>query len=110
MDLRTGEIDERRWARWLRHDPIHMARTASARKQLRSLRGIYIDCGSRDQFHLHYGARILHDRLASHRIAHRYEEFGDDHSSIDYRMDESLPWLYAAVTEPRPRPRASVAK
>jgi enterochelin esterase-like enzyme len=94
MDLQTGELDERRWARWLRHDPIHLVRRASAQKQLCSLRGIFVDCGTRDQYHLHFGARILHRRLRELRIPHRYEEFDDDHSAIDYRMDLSLPWLY----------------
>ena len=64
---------------------------------LRSLRGIYIDCGWRDQYHLHYGARILSKRLAQHNITHRYEEFNDTHSGIDYRMDLSLPFLYRAL-------------
>ena len=31
------------------------------------------------------------------RIAHRYEEFDDDHSDVDYRMDVSLPFLYRAL-------------
>jgi hypothetical protein len=31
--------------------------------------------------------------LEERGIAHRYEEFPDDHSSVDYRMDESLPYL-----------------
>lgn len=97
MDPHTGQLDERRWARWLRHDPIHLVEGADARRQLRSLRGVFIDCGSRDQYHLHFGARVLHERLRRHRIPHRYEEFDDNHSSIDYRMDASLPWLYRRV-------------
>ena len=28
---------------------------------------------------------------------HRYEEFDDDHSDIDYRMDAGLPFLYKAL-------------
>ena len=30
-------------------------------------------------------------------VPHRYEEFPDDHSSVDYRMDESLPFLAKAL-------------
>jgi S-formylglutathione hydrolase FrmB len=106
MDLRTGEVDERRWSRWLRHDPVHLVERESVQRQLRSLRGVFIDCGSRDQFHLHYGARILHDRLRRFGIRHRYAEFDDDHSAVDYRMDVSLPWLYAKVMGRRPPVRA----
>jgi len=97
MDLHTGEVDERRWARWRRHDPIELARRPGVQKQLRSLRGIYFDCGTRDQYHLHYGARILHRRLRAARVPHHYEEFDDDHSAIGYRLDTSLPWLYGRL-------------
>jgi hypothetical protein len=31
-------------------------------------------------------------------IAHRYEEFADSHSGVDYRMDESLPFLAQALS------------
>jgi len=63
----------------------------------KSLRGITIDCGWRDQYHIHYGSRILSQRLAEAGIRHRYEEFDDDHSDIDYRMDVSLPFLYRVL-------------
>jgi len=103
MDLETGEVDEARWSRWRRHDPVFLVRRESVRRQLRSLRGVFIDCGTRDQFHLLYGARILHDRLRRAGIPHRYAEFDDDHSSIDYRLDASLPWLYARIMGRRPK-------
>jgi S-formylglutathione hydrolase FrmB len=98
MDLHTGEIDASRWRRWQRHDPVRLLRQPRVQRALRSLRGIYLDCGSRDQYHLHYGARQLHQRLRALGIPHRYEEFDDNHSQIDYRMDVSLPWLYRRVS------------
>ena len=93
--LETGEILPERWRAWLKHDPIHLV--GRHRKALASMRAIYIDCGFRDQYHLHYGARILSRRLAEHGIAHHYEEFDDNHSDIDFRMDTSLPYLYRAL-------------
>jgi len=95
FNLETGEMLPARWERWRRHDPILLVRQYA--DALRSLKGIYIDCGWRDQYHLHYGARILSKRLAELKIAHRYEEFNDTHSGIDYRMDLSLPFLYRAL-------------
>ncbi len=71
-----------------------VARNAAA---LRSLRGIYIDCGWADQYHIHYGTRILSKRLTEAKIAHTYEEFDDTHSDIDYRMDISLPFLVKSL-------------
>jgi len=91
----SGEPIEERWREWRRHDPIHLV--ARYKSNLRTLRGIYIDCGWRDQYHIHYGARILSKQLSVAKIEHRYEEFDDNHSDIDYRMDVSLPFLYRAL-------------
>jgi len=91
FDLETGELIAARWARWLAHDPVHMARRHRA--ALKTLRGIWIDCGWRDQYHIHYGTRQLSAALSTARIAHLYEEFDDTHSGIDYRMERSLPFL-----------------
>jgi len=95
FDLETGEFIESRWRRWLAHDPVNMV--ASHRAELKTLKGIFIDCGWRDQFHIHYGSRLLSRELSKNRIAHVYEEFDDNHSGIDYRMDVSLPFLYRAL-------------
>jgi hypothetical protein len=95
FNLDTGEQLPERWTAWRRHDPINLVHRY--RTNLRSLRGIYIDCGSRDQYHIHYGSRILSKRLRAAGIAHSYQEFDDDHSDIDYRMDQSLPFLSQAL-------------
>jgi hypothetical protein len=95
FNLETGELIPARWRRWQRNDPVNLV--APCKRNLRTMRGIYIDCGWRDQYHLHFGARLLSKRLTQHGIAHVYEEFDDNHSSIDYRMDASLPYLYRAL-------------
>ena len=95
VELETGEWLPKRWAQWLKHDPVQLVEKYAA--NLKKLRGIYIDCGWRDQYHLHYGGRLLSRELSAHGVPHRYEEFDDTHSSIDYRMDVSLPYLYKAL-------------
>jgi S-formylglutathione hydrolase FrmB len=95
FNLETGEVLPERWKAWQRHDPIRLV--DRYRRNLQSLRGIYLDCGSRDQYHIHYGMRILSKRLQTASIEHRYEEFDDDHSDIDYRMNVSLPFLTRAL-------------
>jgi hypothetical protein len=95
FNLETGELLPERWKAWQQHDPVRLV--DRYRRSLRSLRGIYIDCGSRDQYHIQYGSRILSKRLHAARIPHRYEEFDDNHSDIDYRMDVSLPFLARAL-------------
>jgi S-formylglutathione hydrolase FrmB len=93
----TCELIEERWANWLEWDPALLAdRHADG---LKSLKALYIDCGDTDQFNLVYGARRLHRSLERLGVTHRYEEFPDNHSSVDYRMDESLPFLARALTE-----------
>jgi hypothetical protein len=95
FNLETGERLEARWRNWQKHDPIRLVGKHAA--SLRSLKGIYIDCGWRDQYHIHYGTRILSLRLAEAGIRHTYEEYDDNHSDVDYRMDVSLPFLYKAL-------------
>jgi len=98
VDLRTGVLEDEAWSRWLKHDPVHIVEEEGAQANLSSLRGLYIDCGARDQYFIHYGSRQLADRLTELKIAHRYEEFDGTHSGINHRMDESLPFLYSALT------------
>ncbi len=95
VDVKTGRLLPDRWERWLRHDPVRMI--PEHVDALRSSRGLWIDCGTRDQYHLLWGARMMREELAKAEIPHRYEEFDDDHSDIDYRMDRSLPYLAAAL-------------
>ena len=95
-NLETGELLRKRWRAWLRHDPILLVGRYA--KELRTLRGIFVDCGWRDQYRIHYGSRLLSKALAEHGIAHRYEEFDDNHSSVDYRMELSLPFLARALS------------
>lgn len=95
VDSVTGRVREDRWQRWLEHDPVRMV--AKHGDGLRKLSELFIDCGTRDQYHLHYGARIFVEELERQGIAHHYEEFDDNHSGIDYRFDVSLPRLWRAI-------------
>ncbi|MEM3670285.1 MAG: alpha/beta hydrolase-fold protein [Thermoprotei archaeon] len=95
FDLDSGEFRYDVWNRWLEWDPTRMVEKYA--DNLRKLRLIYIDCGTRDQFNLHWGARILHSKLKKLNIGHYYEEFDDTHSNITYRYDVSLPMIYHAL-------------
>src|SRR6201997_2743351 len=87
----TCEVIEERWVNWLREDPVVEIDTQEA--NLHRLKAFYSDCGEKDQFNLLYGTRRFVRRLNELGIAHRYEEFPDNHTGVDYRMDESLPFL-----------------
>ena len=91
----TGERREDVFARWLERDPVHLvARHAEA---LKTLKLLWIECGAQDEWNLHHGARILSARLADLGVAHVHEEFEDDHKSLNYRYDVTLPRLAAAL-------------
>jgi enterochelin esterase-like enzyme len=62
------------------------------------LKAFYLDCGTEDQYNILYGSRRIHKGLEARGIAHRYEEFDDDHTNVDYRMDVSLPLLAEALS------------
>jgi S-formylglutathione hydrolase FrmB len=98
VDPITGELIEERWANWMRHDPVEMVKAPQYQRNLKSLRGLYIDCGSKDQYALVYGARTFVKTLFQAGIDHRYEEFDDDHTAVDYRQDVSFPYLYQAIS------------
>lgn len=92
----TCEIIEERWANWLAWDPAVMVETHG--DAIAGLKAFYLECGTEDQYNILYGTRRIHNSLESRSIAHRYEEFPDNHSGVDYRMDESLPYLAAALS------------
>jgi enterochelin esterase-like enzyme len=98
VDPHTCQLLDERWQRWLEFDPLRMVERLECQDNLRRLPALFIDCGSKDQYGLHYGARALVRRLKDLGIDLHYEEFDDNHSGIDYRMDRSLPFLYEAVS------------
>ncbi len=88
FDPETGEIREDVWERWLGHDPVRLAENHT--DGLRSLKLLFIDAGTRDEFNLDIGARILSRELETLFVPHIHEEFDDGHFSISYRYDRSL--------------------
>lgn len=98
-DLESGVFREDVWQRWLAHDPLQLLdRHAEA---LRTMRLLFLDCGIRDEWHLHLGARLFAGRLAGLGIRHEIEEFDDGHMNVQYRYDVSLPRLARALGAPR---------
>ena len=95
VTLDTCELIPERWANWLAWDPLTLVEKYGP--GLRALKSLYIDCGDVDQYNLVYGARRMHKRLTALGVPHVYEEFPDDHSSVDYRMDVSLPGMGKAL-------------
>ena len=95
VTIDTCEIIPERWANFVKWDPLTLVETHW--QGLKRLKTLYIDCGDIDQYNLLYGSRRMHKRLTELGVPHTYEEFADDHSSVDYRMDVSLPILVKAL-------------
>ena len=88
FDAETGEMRLDVWRRWLEHDPVRLVEKHV--ENLKSLKLLFIDAGTRDEFALDIGARVLSRKLKNHDIPHIHEEFDDGHFSISYRYDRSL--------------------
>ncbi len=88
FDLKTGEIRDDVWQRWKAWDPVEMLDHHA--KDLKKLDCVFVDCGTRDQFALHHGARIFAEKARRLGVRLIHEEFDDDHTSISYRYDRSF--------------------
>jgi pimeloyl-ACP methyl ester carboxylesterase len=88
FELPSGRIREDVWARWLVHDPVRFV--PGALPSFRRLETVFLDCGTKDEFHLRWGARMVADALRAGGVAVLHEEFEDGHMGINYRYDASL--------------------
>jgi len=88
FELPSGRIRPEVWARWLEHDPARFV--PSAVERFRQLETVFVDCGTKDEFHLRWGARMVAEALREGGVAVLHEEFEDGHMGINYRYDVSL--------------------
>ena len=95
FNINTGEILDEVWHRWLAWDPARIISKYGG--NLKKLKLVFIDCGTKDEFNLQWGARIIHSQLGDMGIRHYYEEFDDGHSNISYRYNVSLPKIYSEL-------------
>lgn len=91
IELNTGRLRIDVWNRWLVHDPVRFVPKHLDR--YKKLRSIFIDCGTRDEFNLRWGARMISEELKTAGIDHLHEEFEDGHMGINYRFERSLAYL-----------------
>ncbi len=91
FELPSGRIRPEVWARWLEHDPVRFV--PAALDAYRRLSSVYLDCGTRDEYHLRWGARMVAEALRQGGVAVEHQEFEDGHMGINYRYDASLRWL-----------------
>ncbi len=96
FDVATGRLVEDVWERWLDRDPVRMVpRFAEA---LRSMRGIWLDAGRRDEYFLDLGMVAVSKELEAIGVEHTLELFDGGHMSIGYRYPRSLAFLAEALS------------
>lgn len=96
FEERTGRLRPDVWARWLAFDPVERAATHAG--ALRELRLVFLDAGTKDEYHLQYGARQLADALREQGVSVEHEEFDDGHMGVGYRYDVSIPLITRALS------------
>jgi len=94
FDPATGLLRPDVWQRWLDWDPVRMA--SKYADALRSQRAIWIDAGTRDEWHLDIGAQAFRSELARLGVPDDriyFELFDATHKAIEYRYPLALAWL-----------------
>jgi S-formylglutathione hydrolase FrmB len=98
FDPRSGDLRHDVWDRWLAWDPVQMAEAYA--EALRSLRAVWIDAGTKDDYFLDLGAQAFRDELTRIGVDDdrvHFELFDATHAGIDYRYPLALTWLAARL-------------
>lgn len=91
IELPSGRLKVDVWNRWLVHDPVRFVPKHT--EVYRKLKSIFIDCGTRDEFNLRWGARMMSEELKGAEVDHVHEEFEDGHMGVNYRFERSIAYL-----------------
>jgi Putative esterase len=98
MEPGTGVLRQEVWQRWLDWDPVRMVPAYA--DALRSLRAIWIDAGTGDEYFLDLGAAAFRQALATAGVCDEiihFELFDGKHGGISYRYPMALGWLCARI-------------
>jgi enterochelin esterase-like enzyme len=94
FDLETAALVPEVWERWLAWDPVR--RVPGAAESLRTMRGIWVDAGRRDEYFLDLGATAYHRALAEAAVPDEvvhFELYDGGHAGTTWRYPLSLAFL-----------------
>jgi S-formylglutathione hydrolase FrmB len=92
----TGQVIPEIWDRWLAWDPVLMAARPEYAEALRSLKAVWIDAGTRDEYFLDFGAVAFRRAIEAAGVPDEsvyFELFDAGHGAIEYRYPLALAWL-----------------
>ncbi|HEX5193302.1 MAG TPA: alpha/beta hydrolase-fold protein [Solirubrobacteraceae bacterium] len=95
FELGSGRLIDELWDRWLTFDPVRMADAHA--DALRSMRRIYLDAGTGDEWFLDLGAQAFSDVLDTLSVTHTVELFDGRHGGIGWRYPRSIRELVRAL-------------
>ncbi len=91
IDINTGVINKKHWNKWCSHDPINFLKKRLVK--VKKLKGVYLDVGTRDQYHLQYGTRQIFNTMRAVNKNIYYSEFSGSHYDIGQRRPNLWSWL-----------------
>jgi len=91
FDPQTARLRLAVWSQWTQHDPVRFV--PERMDSFRNLSSLFLDCGTRDEFNLRWGTRMISESLRAAGVDHVHEEFEDGHMGINYRFERSLSYL-----------------
>jgi S-formylglutathione hydrolase FrmB len=95
LDLETGRLIDEVWDQWLALDPVRMASPHA--DALRSMRRIYLDAGTHDEYFLDLGAQAFSAELTKLGVEHTLELFDGRHGGISWRYPGAIRELVLAL-------------
>ena len=96
FEIETGRLIDDVWQRWLAWDPVRMV--SGHAEALRSMRGVWVDGGKKDEYFLDNGAVAVSRELEAIGVEHALELFDAGHMSIGYRYPSSLSFLAGVLS------------
>ena len=95
VDLETGRLVDAVWEQWLAWDPVRLAPEHAA--ALRSMKRIYLDAGTRDEYFLDLGAQAFAREVERAGATCTLELFDGTHAGLTYRYPGAIRELAVAL-------------
>lgn len=84
----SGKIKYDVWEKWLKNDPVNLAKQHST--SLKNASFISLKVGKYDEYNMHLGARMLSNLFKEMNINHKYEEYECGHFGSEFLFENII--------------------